>query len=78
MHWRWVLCRMYIINFSENAVAENAVGVCVSDNELAIYTHYENCHSLTDAQWLMLVGNQYLSIACSNRIIIIVVPSSSS
>ena len=39
MHWRWVLCRMYIINFAENAVAENAVGVCVSDNELAIIIH---------------------------------------
>ena len=30
---------MYIINFAENAVAENAVGVCVSDNELAIIIH---------------------------------------
>ena len=28
-------------------------------------------HSLTHAQWLVLVGNQYLSIACSNRMIMI-------
>ena len=34
-----------------------------------------NCHILTDVQ--LLIGNQYLSIGCSNQMIIIVVLSSS-
>ena len=40
---------------------------------LSVQHLIEHCHSLTDAQWLMLVG---LSIACSNWMIIVVVLSS--
>ena len=51
---------MYTTDFSENAV-----GVCVSDNELdklcSIFNLKIVIHRQIDAQWLMLVGSQYLA-----------------
>ena len=52
-------------NYSQ-CETDNAAGVCVSGNYNMSYIYisshimlniqFENCHSLTDVQWLMYVG----------------------